>query len=61
MRSTREEAHDSSIPPKTVPTGTAGEELFAYVPRSAYGNLGNVTQRVRVAVYADRGRDTGDT
>lgn len=28
-----------------IPSGTAGTELFAYVPRSAYANLGNLTAK----------------
>ncbi|HET8897420.1 MAG TPA: PilC/PilY family type IV pilus protein [Rhodanobacteraceae bacterium] len=36
---------DTSTPPKTVPTTDAGSELFAYVPRSAYGNLGNLPSK----------------
>jgi len=35
---------NSATPPQVVPTSGAGLELFAYVPRSAYGNLGNLTQ-----------------
>ncbi|MBD8898105.1 PilC/PilY family type IV pilus protein [Rhodanobacter sp. DHG33] len=37
------EAQNTDTPPKIVPTSTAGEEVFAYVPRSAYTNLGNLT------------------
>lgn len=37
------ETQDTSTPPNTVPTAKAGNEVFAYVPRSAYGNLGNLT------------------
>jgi len=36
---------NSSPPPDVIPSGTAGTELFAYVPRSAYANLGSVTSR----------------
>lgn len=35
---------NSATPPKVVPTSTAGQEVFAYVPRAVYGNLGNLTQ-----------------
>jgi len=38
------EYEDTDTTPSTVkPTADAGKELFAYVPRSVYGNLGNLT------------------
>jgi len=38
------EEENSATPPQVVPTSTAGQEVFAYVPRAVYGNLGNLTQ-----------------
>lgn len=35
----------SGTPPVVVPTSTAGREVFAYVPRAVYGNLGNLTSK----------------
>lgn len=35
---------NSATPPQVVPTASAGMELFAYVPRAVYGNLGSLTQ-----------------
>jgi len=38
------EYEDTSTTPSTIrPTTDAGKELFAYVPRSVYANLGNLT------------------
>lgn len=37
------ETQDTSTPPQVVPTSAAGNEVFAYVPRSVYANLGNLT------------------
>jgi type IV pilus assembly protein PilY1 len=36
---------DSSTPPVAVPDADAGKEIFAYVPRTVYPNLGNLTAR----------------
>ena len=37
---------DTSVSPSAIrPTAGAGKELFAYVPRSVYANLGNLTTR----------------
>ena len=36
---------DSSTPPVAVPDTDAGKEMFAYVPRTVYPNLGNLTAR----------------
>ena len=38
------EQMNSATPPQVVPTSTAGQEVFAYVPRAVYGNLGSLTQ-----------------
>lgn len=35
----------SGTPPVTTPDPDGGKEVFAYVPRSAYGNLGNLTRK----------------
>ena len=35
----------STDPPVIKPTSTAGKELFAYVPRSVYANLGGLTSK----------------
>jgi type IV pilus assembly protein PilY1 len=37
------EVLDTSTPPKAVPDANAGKEMFAYVPRTVYGSLGNLT------------------
>ncbi|WP_426664591.1 pilus assembly protein [Rhodanobacter aciditrophus] len=37
------EQQNTATPPQIVPTSGAGQEVFAYVPRSVYGNLGNLT------------------
>ncbi|MEO7066247.1 MAG: PilC/PilY family type IV pilus protein [Rhodanobacter sp.] len=40
------EYNDTSVTPNVVkPTANAGKELFAYVPRSTYANLGNLTSK----------------
>ena len=39
------EVMDSSTPPQAVPDVDAGKEIFAYVPRTVYPNLGNLTAR----------------
>ncbi|WP_177229287.1 PilC/PilY family type IV pilus protein [Dyella sp. OK004] len=38
-------AFDASLTTGAVPSATAGKELFAYVPRSVYSNLGNLTNK----------------
>lgn len=35
----------SAKPPIVVPASGAGKEVFAYVPRAVYGNLGNLTRK----------------
>lgn len=40
------EYEDTSVSPSVIkPTTDAGKELFAYVPRSVYANLGNLTSK----------------
>lgn len=34
-----------TVPPVIAPTKTPGDEIFAYVPRAVYGNLGNLTAK----------------
>ncbi len=36
-------AMNSATPPEAVPATDAGKEMFAYVPRAVYANLGNLT------------------
>jgi type IV pilus assembly protein PilY1 len=40
-----QEVLNSATPPQAVPATDAGKEVFAYVPRSVYSNLGNLTAR----------------
>ncbi len=39
------EVLNSATPPVAVPDANAGQEIFAYVPRGVYGNLGNLTAK----------------
>lgn len=39
------EVLNSATPPQTVPDANAGKEVFAYVPRSVYANLGSLTAK----------------
>jgi type IV pilus assembly protein PilY1 len=36
---------NTATPPQSVPDANAGKEMFAYVPRTVYANLGNMTTR----------------
>lgn len=36
---------DGSTPPQAVPDANAGKEVFAYVPRTVFPNLGNLTNK----------------
>ena len=36
---------NTATPPQAVPDANAGKEMFAYVPRTVYANLGNLTTR----------------
>ncbi|MGN6657050.1 MAG: pilus assembly protein [Rhodanobacter sp.] len=36
---------NSATPPQAVPDADAGKEMFAYVPRTVYPNLGNLTAK----------------
>ena len=36
---------DTSVPPLAVPDADAGKEVFAYVPRTVFANLGNLTNK----------------
>lgn len=36
---------DGGTPPQAIPDAAAGKEVFAYVPRSVFANLGNLTDK----------------
>jgi type IV pilus assembly protein PilY1 len=39
---------NTATPPQSVPDANAGKEMFAYVPRAVYANLGNLTAKGNV-------------